>query len=57
MLQIAINARAYGITNLQQACYVIAPNLTQNSVPSAQPIGAAGGQLCNDPDAHLFWDQ
>lgn len=56
-MQFAANAPAYGVTNMMQACYVTAPNLATNSVPSAQPIGAAGGQLCSDPDAHLFWDQ
>ncbi len=56
-MQILENAAAYGLTNLQQACYVIAPNLAVNDVPVAQSIGAAGGTLCSDPDAHVFWDQ
>lgn len=52
-----MNAQSYGLTNLMQACYVIAPNLTDNPTPTSQPIGAAGGTVCNDQDAHLFWDQ
>lgn len=56
-MQVQKNAAAYGITNLMQACYITAPNLAANDVPFAQPIGAAGGTLCSDPDAHFFWDQ
>ena len=56
-MQIQKNAAAYGITNLMQACYITAPNLAANDVQSGQPIGAAGGTLCSDPDAHFFWDQ
>lgn len=56
-MQFAANAQAYGVTNIMTACYVTAPNLAGNAQPTSQPIGAAGGQLCSDPDAHLFWDQ
>lgn len=55
-LKLATNAQAYGLTNIQQACYVIAPDLTANT-PQPQPVGFAGGTLCADPDVHLFWDQ
>lgn len=52
-----VNNGTMGFTNSKQACYVIAPNLAENSIPSAQPIGAPNGSLCSDPDSHVFWDQ
>ena len=56
-VQVAGNPAAYGFSNTQQACYVTAPDLSQNSVPDAQPIGLAGGTLCSNPSIYLFWDQ
>ena len=55
-MQVANNA-SLGFTNSKQACYVTAYNLAQNSVPDTQPIGSPNGTLCEDPDAHVFWDQ
>ena len=52
-----LNNATLGFTNTKQACYLTVPNVAQNSQPPAQPIGLAGGSLCNDPDAHVFWDQ
>ena len=55
-MQLAANAQAYGLTNTQQACYVIAPDLTAGT-PQPQPVGFSFGSICPDPDSHFFWDQ
>lgn len=55
-VQLTANAQTHGITNTVEACYVLKPD---TSVPGkvSQLVAFSGGQLCSDPDAHLFFDQ
>ena len=56
-LQVVQNAANYGITNLADACYIITPPKADFPRPIAQPIGRGGGDLCDSPNSHLFFDQ
>lgn len=55
-VQVVMNS-SLGFANKEEACYVTAPNLSQNSQPSSQPIGAPNGTLCSAPDTYVNWDQ
>lgn len=56
LLQLLANAQAYGITNTAEACYILKPDTSMPGVV-IQLVAFSGGQLCSDPDAHLFWDE